>query len=115
MCQHYEHCAAESTIDLDSPPHGCRVPGGNLLLLRCDKRNEAPTSPKETNQYLPEAGKAEPLSLAPGTGRSAPSAQQHCQLHSALRPERSIVGRISSLPWTSPECPRPDSNRQPAD
>ena len=73
MCQHYEHSAAESTIDLDSPPHGCRVPGGNLLLLRCDKRNEVPTSPKETNQYLPEAGKAEPLSPAPGTGRSAPT------------------------------------------
>ena len=26
-----------------------------------------------TNQYLPEAGKAEPLSPAPGTGRSAPT------------------------------------------
>lgn len=41
MCQHYEHSAAESTIDLDSSHHRCRETGENLLILRCDNRLHA--------------------------------------------------------------------------
>ena len=47
MCQHYEHRAAESTIDLDSSHHMCRKLSENLLSLRCDHRERAPSPPRE--------------------------------------------------------------------
>ena len=115
MCQHYEHSAAESTIDLDSPPHGCRVPSENLLLLRCDERNEALTSRRRriSTSRRRKGGAVVTDSRDGRVGR--PPVRQHRPTGSALRPERSIIGRISTFFRTSPECPRPDSNRQPAD
>ena len=44
MCQHYEHRAAESTIDLDSSHHMCRKLSENLLSSRCDHCERAPST-----------------------------------------------------------------------
>ena len=112
MCQHYEHSAAESTIDLDSPHHRCREPGENLLLLRCDDRN---------HMLTPEGGRA-----FPSTGMADAATVNGLDDERDRRPSVQHRGRASSPPTTdsarninlfkaAAQCPRPDSNRQPAD
>ena len=50
MCQHYEHRAAESTIDLNGSHHRHCQGTEYLLLLRRDGRNRMLTDSKETKR-----------------------------------------------------------------
>ena len=94
MCQHYEHSAAESTIDLDSPHHRCREPGENLLLLRCDDRNHM-LPPKEEEHTPPQAWRMQPPST--GSTTSATTDHQYNTVVAPRRPQRPIMRGISTF------------------
>ena len=94
MCQHYEHSAAESTIDLDSPHHRCREPGENLLLLRCDDRNHMLT-PEGGRAPPPRAWRMQPPST--GSTTSATADHQYNTVVAPRRPQQPIMRGISTF------------------
>ena len=115
MCQHYEHSAAESTIDLDSSHHGCRELSENPLSPRCDRRERAPALVRE-EQPPPQAGQERsPRPRHPGRLKRA--AMSATRLRRLRDPAARTVDSPRNINLLSPgcQCPRPDSNRQPAD
>ena len=87
MCQHYEHSAAESTIDLDSSHHMCRKLSENLLSPRCDHRECAPSPPPEAGSS--RGDECDTIVTAPAN----------------RRPERSIVRGISTFSASTASAP----------
>ena len=77
MCQHYEHSAAESTIDLDSSHHMCRKFSESLLSPRCDRWRRAPNlgseeqptpqTCQEHSRRLPHPNRLEPAAMSAAT------------------------------------------------
>ena len=109
MCQHYEHSAAESTIDLDRSHHMCRKPSESLLSPRCDHRESAPNPAREERPLSDGPGTQPPTAESEAGSQRGDECDAVLTAPASRRPERSIVRGIST--FSAPAVSAPGRTR----